>query len=413
MFSLLKTVLDIFKVPGYGAESQKNSEYDNRIIDLIQETSVLEKKLAKVKEKTQQSPWDKFLYPETECEAKIETYNPFLYKDSSSMKELLEKRVLEEKERIKKLESLVSALIEETDKLINKEKVDDAERCLLRIAYNLKSIQVPALEQKYYALVSRHSALKEELKERKRQKEEEDKRLLQEEKERREKEEKERQLLERLAEEERIRKAREYEERLRKEERERNEEIERLGLLSQYRKDESDEILTYLRRNNVLYFFHFTDVRNIPSIKRNKGLYSWKYCEEHDIRVSHYGGDSFSRSCDMRQGLDDYVRLSFCDDHPMAFRLHSEGCDLVLLKIKIDVATFEGTLFSNKNAAATSHRHGGMFANLKDVNISATKQNYVSKSSPIFEDHQAECLIKTFLPIEYIVNIDHPSKMLF
>jgi hypothetical protein len=89
------------------------------------------------------------------------------------------------------------------------------------------------------------------------------------------------------------------------------------------------------------------------------------------------------------------------------------GGRLVLLKIKIDVATFLDTQFSDINAADNNVSHGASFADLRAVDIDATKQTYVSRQSPIFAAHQAECMVKTFVPIEYIENINNPQRINF
>ena len=59
-------------------------------------------------------------------------------------------------------------------------------------------------------------------------------------------------------------------------------------------------------------------------------------------------------------------------------------------------------------------RGGGSLEDLKEVNITATKRHYVSRSEgEIFSQHQAECMIKTFIPIKYITNINNPERMYF
>lgn len=171
------------------------------------------------------------------------------------------------------------------------------------------------------------------------------------------------------------------------------------------------QIKEYLDRNGVTHLYHFTDQANIASIKKSGGLYSWKYCLENDIDIPKAGGDSLSRNLDRRYGLEDYVRLSFCCDHPMAHRLKQKGGDLVLLRIKIDVAWFDGTLFSDMNATDSSHSHGATLADLEKVDISATKERYVSSTSSSFKKHQAEVLVRRFIPLEYIENIDNPIQL--
>ncbi|MDE7025666.1 MAG: DUF4433 domain-containing protein, partial [Paramuribaculum sp.] len=115
-------------------------------------------------------------------------------------------------------------------------------------------------------------------------------------------------------------------------------------------KDEHQEILRLLKENGVVYLYHFTDRRNLESIRRNGGLFSWQSCKTKGIQIPFAGGDISSRMLDTRYGLQDYVRLSLCDDHPMMWRLKQNGYDLVLLKIKIDAALLRDTLYSDMNA---------------------------------------------------------------
>lgn len=215
---------------------------------------------------------------------------------------------------------------------------------------------------------------------------------------------KEQEEKERKEREEADRKTREEEARRIKEEIQLKEqkEKERLHRLSHTLKTSSASIKRHLTANGVRYFYHFTDKRNLESIRKRGGLYSWQYCEDHDISIARPGGDSTSRSLDRRHGLQDYVRVSFCTDHPMKWILEQQGYDMVLLKVKIDVACLEGTLFSDINATDNNHHHGGTLADLQRINIPATQQNYVSRESDIFKQHQAEVMVKTFIPLEYI-----------
>lgn len=215
-----------------------------------------------------------------------------------------------------------------------------------------------------------------------------------EEQERREKEEAER----------KAREEREAEERKKREEeaQKAREEQQRLYSLSHSLKPNSAAFKNHLTSNGVRYFYHFTDRRNLESIKKHGGLFSWRYCEDHDINIPYPGGDNTSRSLDSRHRLSDYVRLSFCTDHPMKWVLEQKGYDMVLLRVKIDVACLEGTLFSDINATDNNHHHGGSIEDLKRINIPATQQNYVSRESEIFKQHQAEVMVKTFIPLEYI-----------
>lgn len=174
--------------------------------------------------------------------------------------------------------------------------------------------------------------------------------------------------------------------------------------LQHTKKAESQRIINYLQENGIHYFYHFTAKKNLSSIIEQKGLFSWKYLLDNGIAIPDAGGDEWSRELDMNEGLEDYVRLSFCTDHPMKYRKRSSAP--VLLKIDIEVATFTETLFSDMNAASPKHKHGKNFSDLKRVDMNAVKRTYVSRDDPDFHTHQAEVMVKTHLPIKYILNIN-------
>lgn len=161
-----------------------------------------------------------------------------------------------------------------------------------------------------------------------------------------------------------------------------------------------------LTDNGISCLYHFTERRNIASILHNKGLFSWFYCEAAEMDIPFTGGNEESRLNDVVNGLHDYVRLSFCSDHPMRARLESEGAKLILLKIDPRVALWKDTLYSDINATDSDHEHGGGLDMLEKINFAATKRTYVRKEDPEFAQHQAEVLVKTHVPLEYILNRD-------
>ena len=95
----------------------------------------------------------------------------------------------------------------------------------------------------------------------------------------------------------------------------------------------------------------------------------------------------------------------------MAWVRKQDGYDLVLLEIKIDVAWFKDTLFSDMNATDGQHIHGGSIDHLKSVRFFATKRKYVSRNDDDFKYHQAEVMVKTFIPLRYIININNPEEI--
>lgn len=98
--------------------------------------------------------------------------------------------------------------------------------------------------------------------------------------------------------------------------------------------------------------YHFTDERNLPSIKQ-RGLVSWQRLVSR--RIQHWPASSEdSRRYDERRNLQDYVRLCLRKEHPMAYIAVREGRieKYVWLEISDEVMKWRATLFSDDNAVA-------------------------------------------------------------
>ena len=394
-----------------GNEFEKTeSKLSSRIIELNKNKRDLDLRIEKMRTYNPDLSW--FVFPINEStKTNISVFTPLKRGKVKTMKDLFDSRKREEAERIKRLKGEVEKCYETISLLLSTEDVEQAEHLLYTISSSLKELSDESLSGCYDHFLSEIKDVKEkirirEIERREREKQKELEEQLQREQELAEKRRKDNE--ERLRREE---KARQFNERLLKQEQAQTLEVERQRQIVTRKKDNAEEIINYLKIKGVRYFYHFTDENNLQSIKKYGGLYSWYYLKQNDIKIPNSGGDSLSKQLDMRYGLQDYVRLSFCNDHPMAYRLRQSGARLVLLKIKIDVAGFRETQFSDINATDSGHQHGGEFEDLRRVDIRATKLSCVSKTDAEFKPHQAECMIKTFLPIEYIDNIDNPQRM--
>lgn len=70
--------------------------------------------------------------------------------------------------------------------------------------------------------------------------------------------------------------------------------------------------------------FHFTDTRNLDSIKK-RGLLSHRRLAELGIIVPAPGGDQSSIHTAVARGLDRYVSLCLKKDHPMEGVARNDG----------------------------------------------------------------------------------------
>ena len=302
--------------------------------------------------------------------------------------------------------------------LLDEGKIEETETILYQILPNIKQINDEDLSATFNSIKEELVNTKEVILQRKIQRFEEEKQRKFEEEQRKKAEEEKRK---RQKEEERKKKekeAKEYEEKLAREEFDRNLEIERLKAEVTRKKSDANDFIEHLRMKNIVCFYHFTEKSNLQSIRKYRGLYSWYYCKQNNIPIQSPGGDYDSRNLDVFHGLQDYVRLSFCNKHPMAYVKRDEASkqnvnkDFVILHIAIEVAGFMDTQFSDMNAADKRENHGGSYQDLKNVNIPLTQRNYLAIIDPLLKkQYQAECMVKTFIPIEYIQNIDNPERL--
>lgn len=182
--------------------------------------------------------------------------------------------------------------------------------------------------------------------------------------------------------------------------------IENKFYIVQNPKEEATEIKNYIKENNIRYFYHFTDIRNIKSIIAHGGLFSWYSASQRGVDIINPGGDILSRSLDKRSNLEDYVRLSFTEWHPMMHRKEQEGANIVVLKIHPSVTILHDTLFSNMNATSNMCSIGADLKAFKRINLEATRKAYVKNTDKDFAELQAEVLVKNHLPLKYILNIN-------
>jgi hypothetical protein len=102
------------------------------------------------------------------------------------------------------------------------------------------------------------------------------------------------------------------------------------------------------------HLYHFTDKKNLPSIKE-RGL----LCTSELRRIRLFdkvvtGGDANSLISDANAGTDRYVCLCFTTNHPMCFRAAERGLDPIYLSIDPEIVRTPGVLVTN----APSNQNG-------------------------------------------------------
>ena len=174
-------------------------------------------------------------------------------------------------------------------------------------------------------------------------------------------------------------------------------------------KSNKEEIRQYLQANGIQYLYHFTEKEKIQSIIKYGGLFSYKRAFDESIAMPVREDMALTRDIDARMGLEDYVRTSFCPRLPKIKERQAEGAELVLLKIDLDVALFDETLYTDMEATQSNMKHGGDFEDLKKVNLKATQKDISRPEDDDYWQRQAEVLIKGFIPLKYILNVKSPE----
>ena len=174
-------------------------------------------------------------------------------------------------------------------------------------------------------------------------------------------------------------------------------------------KPNKEEIRSYLQNNDIKYLYHFTEKDRIESIIKYGGLLSFKRCLDEGITMPVREDMALTRDIDARMELEDYVRTSFCSRLPKIKERQAEGAELVLLKIDPEVALFDDTLYTDIEATQPGLYCGGEIDDLRRVNIQATKKVVSRPDDDDYWQRQAEVLIKGFIPLQYILNVNSPE----
>lgn len=172
-------------------------------------------------------------------------------------------------------------------------------------------------------------------------------------------------------------------------------------------KDDFLQIFNILQTKGVK-LYHFTDKKNIESIKIN-GLLSAKAVNQHGIN-SKYASSQESRLIDEQMGLSDYVRLSFVKSHPMMFTsMTAFGLNPVVLEINPLIALMPNVFFSDRNTLKPGANIGPGADDLSKIDFSVINSNIAYYNLPDIKSknaYQAEVLVKRRIGPEFILNID-------
>jgi hypothetical protein len=102
------------------------------------------------------------------------------------------------------------------------------------------------------------------------------------------------------------------------------------------------------------YFYHFTDKKNLPSIKESGLICTSELRRLGRLKEIITGGDANSLNSDTKSGTDKFVCLCFTTNHPMSFRAAERGVDPVYLSIDPEIIKMPGVMITD----AASNQNG-------------------------------------------------------
>lgn len=94
--------------------------------------------------------------------------------------------------------------------------------------------------------------------------------------------------------------------------------------------------------------YHFTDRRNLESIRSQGGLHPLSDLVTRGVKVPAPGGNQWSRDADELKGMGHYVHLCFRSNHPMEYLARQDGRigDSIFLEIHASVMQFPDVMFT-------------------------------------------------------------------
>lgn len=159
----------------------------------------------------------------------------------------------------------------------------------------------------------------------------------------------------------------------------------------------------------IPFLYHFTDRRNLDSIRQQGGLFPYSRLVQNGIVIPAPGGNDWSHEADAMRGVDNDVHLCFRSNHPMEHVARTSGRleNTVFLRIHGSVLSWPGVRFTDD----VSNKSGVVaipIANAQiDFEVLYTRTAWADPAIKARLDQAEKCevLVPHVIPLDLIGNI--------
>jgi hypothetical protein len=157
--------------------------------------------------------------------------------------------------------------------------------------------------------------------------------------------------------------------------------------------------------------YHFTDRRNLDSIRVQGGLYPLSELARRGVSIPAPGGNQWSRDADQLKGMGRYVHLCFRSNHPMEYLARQDGRigDSIFLEIHPSVMQFPGVMFTSdvSNKAGVEIIPITAAIELIDFEVLYTRTDWSDQAiqQRLKQAEKCEVLVPCHIPLTHIRNI--------
>jgi ssDNA thymidine ADP-ribosyltransferase, DarT len=170
-----------------------------------------------------------------------------------------------------------------------------------------------------------------------------------------------------------------------------------------------EQLIGILKKVRGHSFYHFTDTRNLDSI-REHGLLSMRELRHRGI-IPITGGNEWSLDADARCGMDAYVHLCFLRQHGMEWRARQDGriAQSRFLRISPEVLRLPGVLITDEvsNKAGVIPKPADEMIPKLDYEVMYTRTDWKNPAIRARRDKAKlyEILVPSNVPTDYILDL--------